>query len=84
MPFADAVKSVAVMQNEPYVLLGCSSGNVQVISLLNSSHDLATGAVEAQSMELQPYQGRCCHVNSIPQAASHPLLTTLKHRATML
>lgn len=57
MPCADAVTSVAVMHNEPYVLLGCTSGNIQVVGLLSASHDLAEGAVEAQSMELQPYQG---------------------------
>lgn len=57
MPCADAVVSVAVMHSEPYVLLGCASGSVQVISLLSSSQDLAIGALEAQSMELQPYQG---------------------------
>lgn len=48
------------MHNEPYVLLGCASGNVQVISLLSATHDLATGAVEAQTMELQPYEGTTC------------------------
>ena len=57
MPCADSIISVAVMHNEPYVLLGCASGNVQVIGLLNASHDLAVEASEAQTMELQPYEG---------------------------
>ena len=68
MPCADAVVSVAVMHSEPYVLLGCASGSVQVISLLSSSQDLAIGALEAQSMELQPYQG-----------AKHTCFDTLPH-----
>ena len=62
MPFADPVTSVAVMQDEPYVLLGCASGNVQVVSLLDSSGSLAMGAAHVNTLELQPFQGElpCC------------------------
>lgn len=62
MPFADPVMSVAVMQDEPYVLLGCASGNVQVVSLLDSSGSLAMGAAQVSTLELQPFQGEvpCC------------------------
>ncbi|KAL0036450.1 hypothetical protein WJX77_008242 [Trebouxia sp. C0004] len=56
MPFADPVTSVAVMQDEPYVLLGCASGNVQVVSLLDSSGSLAMGAAQLNTLELQPFQ----------------------------
>ncbi len=55
MPFADPVTSVAVMQDEPYVLLGCASGNVQVVSLLDSSGSLAMGAAHVNTLELQPF-----------------------------
>ena len=62
MPFADPVMSVVVMQDEPYVLLGCASGNVQVVSLLDSSGSLAVGAAHVSTLELQPFQGEfpCC------------------------
>ncbi|KAL0052569.1 hypothetical protein WJX82_004051 [Trebouxia sp. C0006] len=45
-----------IMQDEPYVLLGCASGNVQVVSLLDSSGSLAVGAAHVSTLELQPFQ----------------------------
>lgn len=48
------------MQDEPYVLLGCASGNVQVVSLLDSSGSLAMGAAHVNTLELQPFQGEPC------------------------
>lgn len=57
MPFADPVTSVAIMHDEPFILLGCASGNVQVVSMLDSSGCTATGAEVVHSLELQPFQG---------------------------
>lgn len=62
MPFADPVTAVAVMHFEPYVLLGCASGNVQVVSLLDSSGNLAVGAAHVNTLELQPFQGSPCRL----------------------
>lgn len=63
MPFADPVTCVAVMHDEPFVLLGCASGNVQVVSLLDSSGNLATGAAHVHTLELQPFQGSTCNLS---------------------
>ena len=57
MPFADPVTSVAVMQDEPFVLLGCTSVNIPVVSLVDSSGSLAVGAAHVHTLELQPFQG---------------------------
>ena len=57
MPFADPVTSVAIMHDEPFILLGCASGNVQVVSMLDSSGCTAVGAAPVHTLELQPFQG---------------------------
>ena len=57
MPFADPVTSVAIMHDEPFILLGCASGNVQVVSMLDSSGCTAAGAAPVHTLELQPFQG---------------------------
>lgn len=57
MPFADPVTSVAIMHDEPFILLGCASGNVQVVSMLDSSGSTAVGAAPVHTLELQPFQG---------------------------
>ena len=66
MPFADPVTSVAIMHDEPFILLGCASGNVQVVSMLDSSGSTATAATSVHSLELQPFQGTMvCAVCSV-------------------
>lgn len=57
MPFADPVTSVAIMHDEPFILLGCASGNVQVVGMLDSSGNSAAAAAPVHTLELQPFQG---------------------------
>ena len=50
-----------VQAQEPYVLLGCRSGRVQVAALLNESGGPATGAQEACALSLMPYNSERPH-----------------------
>jgi hypothetical protein len=55
----DVINSVAVLPGaaDPYVLLGCESGNVRIVALLDSQGNPASGARPAADLALQPYQG---------------------------
>ena len=77
MPFADAVTSVAIMHDEPFILLGCASGNVQVVNMLDSSGNSAVGAAPVHTMELQPFQGAlfsrlCCLQSASSRCVINP------------
>lgn len=50
------VTSVASLPGTPYILLGCASGNIKVISLLSRTGGLAEGCTPAASVKIQPYQ----------------------------
>jgi hypothetical protein len=50
------VVSVATLPGAPYILLGCASGNIKVISLLSRTGALAEGCTPAASVKIQPYQ----------------------------
>jgi hypothetical protein len=50
------VISVATLPGAPYILLGCASGNIKVISLLSRTGGLAEGCIPAASVKIQPYQ----------------------------
>lgn len=55
----DIINGVAVLpgSSDPYVLLGCESGNVRVVALLDEEGAPAAGARPAADLALQPYQG---------------------------
>lgn len=53
----DCINAVAVLPHEPYIFLGCESGNVRVVALLDSSGAPAEGTTQAVDLSLQPYQG---------------------------
>lgn len=45
------------LPDDPYLLLGCESGNVRVVALLDEQDRPAEGARQAADLSLQPYQG---------------------------
>lgn len=53
----DAINSVALL--DPFLMLGCQSGNVRVVALLDGEGNPAAGARPAVDLALQPYQGAC-------------------------
>jgi hypothetical protein len=54
----DVINSVTLLPaQDPYVLLGCESGNVRVVALLDADGQPASGARPATDLSLQPYQG---------------------------
>lgn len=63
----DVIRSVALLgagphagtgaADAPYVLLGCESGNVRVVVLLDGQGQPAAGARPVADLALQPYQG---------------------------
>ena len=52
----DVINSVAVLPGaaDPYVLLGCESGNVRIVALLDSQGNPASGTRPAADLALQP------------------------------
>lgn len=48
---------MALLPDDPYFLLGCASGNVRVVGLLDGLGRQAEGARQAVDLSLQPYQG---------------------------
>lgn len=54
----DTINSVTLLPgSDPYVLLGCESGNVRVVALLDEDGRPAAGAKPAADLAVQPYQG---------------------------
>ncbi|KAK9818994.1 hypothetical protein WJX81_004841 [Elliptochloris bilobata] len=53
---ADAVTAVAALVPEPYLVLGCRSGGLHVVALLDAAGAPADCAREAASLSLLPYQ----------------------------
>lgn len=74
IPFADPVTAVAIMHDEPFILLGCASGSVQVVSMLDSSGSVAVGAAPVHTLELQPFQGCALPCHGAPHIPPHALL----------
>ena len=64
----DVINSVAVLPGaaDPYVLLGCESGNVRIVALLDSQGNPASGARPAADLALQPYQGGWVGLPGLP------------------
>ena len=56
LPCADCITAVATFATEPYVLLGCESGTMQVLALTGSTGVLTEVAPPA-STALMPYEG---------------------------
>ena len=54
----DTIAAVALLPNDPYILLGCESGCVRVVALLDGASRPAEGAAPAVGLALQPYQGK--------------------------
>ncbi|EFN53326.1 hypothetical protein CHLNCDRAFT_137041 [Chlorella variabilis] len=53
----DTINSVTLLPgSDPYVLLGCESGNVRVVALLDEDGRPAAGAKPAADLAVQPYQ----------------------------
>lgn len=44
------------LPDDPYLLLGCGSGNVRVVGILDAEGQPALGAAQATELSLQPYQ----------------------------
>lgn len=57
VPCGDAVTAVAVMSDDPHVLLGCESGDITVATLVDEADGAAVGATQARTLQLQPYDG---------------------------
>ena len=54
----DTINAVALLPGgEPWVLLGCESGSVRVVALMDGGGAPAAGATPAAELALQPYQG---------------------------
>ena len=60
LPCADTVMAVALMPNDPYVLLGCQSGDIQVAALVDEHGEPAVGATAVRSLSMTPYEGTAC------------------------
>ncbi|KAL4458921.1 hypothetical protein ABPG75_013786 [Micractinium tetrahymenae] len=54
----DVINSVALLPSasDPYILLGCESGTVRVVALLDEAGQPAAGGRPAADLSLQPYQ----------------------------
>lgn len=50
---------ITVFDQEPYLLLGCSSGTVRVAALVNASGDAVSGARQVRSLQLREYTSEC-------------------------
>lgn len=50
---------VAAVQQEPYLLLGCTSGAVRVAGLVNASGELVSGTRPVRGLTLLPYSSEC-------------------------
>lgn len=48
---------MACLDLEPYLLLGCTSGNVRVAALVNASGDAVVGARQVRGLQLREYTG---------------------------
>lgn len=49
------VVCITSFDQEPYVLLSCSSGAVRVAALVNASGDAVTGARQVRALQLREY-----------------------------
>ena len=56
IPCADPVLSAAVIPNTPYICLGCRSGMLQFFQIIGPTGEPAEGVVQANSLELLPYE----------------------------
>lgn len=56
----DVINSVALLPSgsDPYILLGCESGSVRIVAVLDEAGQPAAGGRPAADLALQPYQGR--------------------------
>lgn len=50
---------ITAFDQEPYLLLGCSSGTVRVAALVNASGDAVSGARQVRSLQLREYTSEC-------------------------
>jgi hypothetical protein len=55
----DEITTVVPLKREPYLLLGCLSGNVKVAMLVNSAGAAITEARQARGLKLMQYEGAC-------------------------
>lgn len=46
---------MAAVQQEPYLLLGCASGSVRVVALVNASGDAVAAARQVRSLQLREH-----------------------------
>jgi hypothetical protein len=53
------VRCMTTFQQEPYLLLGCSSGTVRVAALVNASGDAVTGPRQVRGLQLREYNSKC-------------------------
>lgn len=62
----DVINSVALLPgaSDPYILLGCESGNVRVVALLDEAGQPAVDGRPAADLSLQPYQGDQGHAGA--------------------
>ena len=56
VPCGDSVTAVACFSREPYVLLGCESGCIQLLGFTNSSGGVVEGVGAVTSTSLLPYE----------------------------
>jgi hypothetical protein len=50
---------MTAFDQEPYLLLGCSSGTVRVAALVNASGDAVSGARQVRRLQLRDYTSEC-------------------------
>lgn len=61
VPCGDSVTAVACFRQEPYVLLGCESGCIQLLGFTDKRGKLVEGVGAVASTSLLPYQ-RTAHL----------------------
>ena len=55
----DTISVMASFSEEPYILLGCDSGDLRLVALLGADRKLARAPVRIKQMELHSYRGDC-------------------------
>ena len=65
--------------SDAYVLLGCESGSVRVVAVLDGSGAPAAGASSAADLALQPYQGAGVGWVVVQQVGAAPCQTQHPH-----
>lgn len=61
----DTASALACFAEEPYVLLGCDSGDLRLVALLDAEGKLAHTPARVEQMEMRPYRGAVHDIQAI-------------------